>query len=774
MKKLLLGLLLMTGFIAKAQVYNNEWIDYSKTYYKFKVGKTGLYRISQSVLSAAGLGSTSADNFQLWRNGKQIPIYTSVATGSLSASDYIEFWGEMNDGRPDKELYRDPSWQLNDKWSLETDTAAYFLTVNPDPTSNLRLQNAANNVSSTSLTPDSYFMYTAGKYFRDRLNPGYAVNVGQYLYSSSYDKGEGWSSSDIVTGFTDCTPTYGNNVFVFSNLNVYKGGPAPSPKFKIAISGNQINQRRYFAKINSDSVLGNVVDFFNYIVDSTVFSLNSLTGSLDTVTVFNYTTAFSTGCPVSDRMTVHKYEITYPRTFNFNGQLNFEFTIAASAVGNYLQITNFASGSSTPVLYDLTNGKRYVADLSGAPTLMFVLDPSLTSRSLVLVNEDATNVNTINSLEVRNFVNYTDASNQGDYLIISDPLLFAAADGTNPVDEYRKYRSSAPGGSYTAKIYLADQINDQFGFGIKKNPAAVRNFLRYARNHFSPSPKHVFLVGHGMTYVDQRVYESYPDVDKLNLIPTYGNPASDVLLSADPGSSKPTMSIGRLSAIYPSEVTTYLKKVKDFEQVQATQSPLIKDKAWMKNVVHIVGASDDALDSLLTDDLNRYRKIISDTLFGGNVITFNKTSTDAVSQLSGSGISQLFDQGISLITYFGHSSATTMEFNLDNPQNYNNYQKYPLFFGMGCNAGAFFSYNPTRFITKETISEKYVLAPDRGTIGFVASTHFGIVPYLDIWAERAYKQISYKNYGSSIGEILKATAADVFAYTTQEDFYARC
>ena len=153
----------MTGFIVKAQVYNNEWIDYSKTYYKFKVGKTGLYRISQSVLSAAGLGNTSADYFQLWKNGKQIPIYTSVSSGTFSASDYIEFWGEMNDGKPDRELYRDPNWQLNDKWSLETDTAAYFLTVNTDPSSNLRLQNTANNVSGTSLTPDAYFMYTGGK-----------------------------------------------------------------------------------------------------------------------------------------------------------------------------------------------------------------------------------------------------------------------------------------------------------------------------------------------------------------------------------------------------------------------------------------------------------------------------------------------------------------------------------------------------------------------------------------------------------------------------------
>src|SRR5215217_4699461 len=102
MKKLLLGLLLITSFIAKAQVYNNEWIDYSKTYYKFKVGRTGLYRIPQSLLFSAGLSSTPAEHFQLWRNGKQVPIYTSVPSGALSSSDYIEFWGQMNDGKPDK------------------------------------------------------------------------------------------------------------------------------------------------------------------------------------------------------------------------------------------------------------------------------------------------------------------------------------------------------------------------------------------------------------------------------------------------------------------------------------------------------------------------------------------------------------------------------------------------------------------------------------------------------------------------------------------------
>src|SRR6201986_1553027 len=98
MKRILLLLFISVGFIAKAQVYNNEWIDYSKTYYKFKVGSNGIYRISQATLLATGLGSVPAQNFQLFRNGKEVPIYVTNGTGVMGSSDYIEFWGQMNDG----------------------------------------------------------------------------------------------------------------------------------------------------------------------------------------------------------------------------------------------------------------------------------------------------------------------------------------------------------------------------------------------------------------------------------------------------------------------------------------------------------------------------------------------------------------------------------------------------------------------------------------------------------------------------------------------------
>src|SRR6188768_428910 len=83
MKRILFFLFFFTTLAASAQVYNNEWIDYSKTYYKFKVGKTGLYRIPQALLSANGMGSVNADHFQLWRNGQQVPIYTTSTNAPI-------------------------------------------------------------------------------------------------------------------------------------------------------------------------------------------------------------------------------------------------------------------------------------------------------------------------------------------------------------------------------------------------------------------------------------------------------------------------------------------------------------------------------------------------------------------------------------------------------------------------------------------------------------------------------------------------------------------
>jgi hypothetical protein len=749
MKRILLCLFVCCALIGEAQVYNNEWIDYSKTYYKFKVGKTGLYRIAPAALATAGLGSASAQDFQLWRNGVQIPIYTSVATGVLSPTDYIEFWGEMNDGKPDKDLYRNADYQLNDKWSLESDTAVYFLTINTSG-NNLRLTAAANNVAGNILPPEPYFMYTAGAYFREKINGGYAVHVDvQYLYSSSYDKGEGWSSNDFT----------GTHNSTLNNLETFDTGPTAS--FNIAVSGNAVSTRAYIVKINNDSITGGLVDFFNYARSSGTFPASLLSSNAANVQVIN----------TGDRMVIHKYEITYPRKFSFGNSSNFEFKLPASA-GNYLEISNFNFGTSAPVLYDLTNGQRYVADISAAPLIKIVLPSSASERNLVLVNEESANINSVTSFTQRNFTNYSIASNQGNYLIISNTALFAGPSGTNPVEDYRSYRSSAQGGGFNAKTYLSDELIDQFGFGIKQNPLGIRNFILYARRTFGITPAFVFIIGKGMDYTNQRYYESDPNSDKLNMVPTMGVPASDNLLTAEPGSSISQIPIGRLSVIYPKEITDYLNKIKENEQAQAALSPNFEDRGWMKNVIHLNGGGDPVLNAIVSSSFEDYKKIISDTLYGANVLTFTKESVSAVEQLN-SNFKTSFEHGASLITYFGHSSSGTLSYNLDEPENYNNKGKYPSFLALGCSAGNFFGFTTARFTKHESISEKYVLAPERGMINFVASTHFGIVHYLKIWNDRMYKNIAATAYGKSIGEAIRLTAIDVLNFTSEEDFYSR-
>ena len=760
MKNFLLPLLLFTGLFAHSQVYNNEWINYNQTYYKFKVGVTGLYRINQPTLASLGLGTTPAEQFQLWRNGAQLSIYTSVQTGTMSSGDYIEFWGESNDGKPDNSLYRNADNQLNDKWSLETDTAAFFLTVNPSSGGNLRLTPAINNVAGNLLPAEPFFYYTVGKYFKDNLNPGYAAVVGEYIYSSAYDQGEGWTSVNIGTGGTINQQ--------FTSLYPYTGPGAPAPQVKINASGNALNQRQFIVKLNGSEILNQTMDFFDYIKVTTPVTIAQISSGTATLEITN-------NClPPNDRMLVAKCELDYPRQFNFGGIDNFIFELPAGAAGNYLEITGFNYGTVNPVLYDITNGKRYVCDITNPALVRVVLEPTLVSRKLLLVSQASSFPIAINSLQQRNFINYGLSASQGNYLIITHPALTSGPGGTNPVDDYKSYRSSAAGGSYNVKVYMIDQLVDQFGLGIKQNPLSVQNFIRWARNTYSAPVKNVFLIGKGVNYVHNRVFENNPDMDKLSFIPSFGNPPSDNLLAAEPGFDEiPRVSIGCISVINGEEIAIYLAKVKQYELAQVFSSPVIQDKAWMKNVVHTVGASNGALQGILDNYMVKYKGIVSDTLFGGNVSTFSKSSTDPVQQSNSSRLQNLFRDGMSLITYFGHSSATTLEYNLDSPDDYDNPGKYPLFILLGCNAGNFFNFNGARLQTKETISEKYVLAKERGCIASFASSSLGIVQYLDIYNTGTYNGISKAKYGKTFGEIMVESIRQTYNITTQNDYYAR-
>ena len=750
---LLISMLMTLGSVGRAQ-FDNEWIDHARTYYRFKVGEAGLHRIPHATLVAAGLGAVPAEHFQLWRMGRQVPLLVSRQTGVMGTADFIEFYGEPNDGSLDQRLYAGQP-QPSDKISLYTDTAAYFLTIDPSGQS-LRFTPGTNDLTGNTLPPEPYFIHTREHVFRNRMHPGFGVNLGLNVYSSSFEAGEGWASPDILPG----TPL----VQDMGALQPASGGP--EPVYRLSVFGNAANTRTLRMIVNGSEV--GVHAFSGR--ESRVFSGNiprSLLGrATDVLTVANASTV------ASDHMMLHTLSITYPRRFHFGGQDRFPFALPASSIGHYLEIEAFQSADLAPILLDRTERRVYVGDIQVAGKIRFRLPPG-PARDLVLLSRAPGSLRTIDRLQVRNFIDYTKQDRQADFLIISHPRLISGSAGA-PLEEYRRYRSLPEGGGFQARVYDIEELTDQFAYGIRQHPMAIRQFLRFARSRFGIRPRAVFLVGKGLTYDQFRMNESRSVTASIALIPTYGSPGSDNWLVSDGTDPVAAIPVGRLSVVHASEIGDYLEKVKEHEAAARTGSQTLQDRGWMKNVVHAVGGSDNYLQGLLFGYMNAARSILADTLFGANVKTFSNNPAFATQQLNDQQLKALFAEGISMLNYMGHSSASALEFNIGDPYMYDNAGKYPMFVVNGCNAGNFFLFDTTRFTSSnQTLSEKYIMAKRRGSIGFVASTHYGVVNYLNIFVNALYTSMAGPGYGRPMGEVQSAALQRMLQTVGANDYLAR-
>jgi hypothetical protein len=777
-KLFLLTLLSLATVLSYSQTYHNEWIDYSKTYYKFKVGSfgtdvvngsailtKGIVRIPYSALAAAGLSSTSSEQFQLWRDGEEVPVYVSKETGTLASTDYIEFWGSTNNGKLDKEMYREASFQLSDYWSLQTDTAAYFLTTNTAGP-NKRFVNASFNLAGNTLQPAPYFMHTVGRYFRAELLSGFSAVALQNIYSSSYDMGEGYTSRAVRPNACGSQPQLPQNFFTLYPYLGTADVPAPDMTMRLNSVGNAPNSRTVKVLLNNDSITTYQMDYFYDAKVEESIPVSKISSGTAGFLMINQSTA---SC---DQFRISKIELIYPRLFNFDNATTFAFTVNQSASQQYVEIKNFNYGGVAPVIYDLTNNRRYIGDISTVGTVRILLDASETPYNLVIASQAGTNYKTIPAFQTRKFTDYSSADNQGDYLIISNPFIYGTGN-KNYVQQYSDYRSSAIGGGYSSKIIDINELVDQFAWGIKKHPLSVKNFLAYARNKFSTAPKYVFLLGKGVAYNSYRSNEGNALADQLNLVPTWGYPASDNILSSADLSALPATPIGRLSAVSPQEVGEYLQKVKQYDSAQLSDDHSIEGRSWRKNVLQIAGANDLGLGNQLDSYMSNYKNIISDSAFGANVTTFSKTAdpgayTDAILSFK-----KIYEKGSSLITYFGHSSSTSLDFNLDNPEHYNNQFKYPVFIANGCNAGNNFDFETNRFNNTSTVSERFVLASQRGAIGYLATTSFGVVNYLNMYTTQFYKAFAKTKYSKSIGEAIQEGLRATLQSTGSPDFFSR-
>jgi len=723
---LFLPLLLFQMAILHAQMWNgqdtlygNEWIQERQQYFKISVAEDGMYRLDGATLAANGVPvGVLGNQFQLFHLGEEVPIFTSTAA-AFSESDFIEFYGKKNRAELDKFLYRNANENLllNPEYSLFNDTAAYFLTWTEAGTPTERYETLQNDLSNPPAKAEQFTFEQKNVYSE------FYIKEGGTDGSSQFESVEGFA--DFLRDSRTLSFTLENAVENIDSAEVY---------LRLA-TDNGSHQLRVTA--NNQSVIEE--NFFGYQLREYRFAI-PVSGNTPTVELKIEGLNSNT-----DRHVVANVFLEYPHQFSFTNASNVAFALPAKNSPTYLEIEDFdRSGNTPPVLYDLTNQQRLEAVVAGN-TLRFLLPPSSNSRNLVLVNPTS-GVQKIEQLEAVQFTNF--ANESAEFLILSHSNLRTG--NTDQVQEYANYRRSSEGGNFTTQIVNVDDLYEQFGYGVNRHPQAIRNFAHFIQKHWQGGPEYVFIIGKGREYRFIRQPEDLERERQQNyfFIPTYGWPGADNLLFANNYDITPLFPIGRIAATTPAEVRLYLEKVKTFERLESELDQTIEDKGWMKRIIHLGGGNTAFEQSTIRSHLTSMGDIMEENTFAGSVSAFYKSSSDPV-QVSQSGqINELFNSGISLLTFFGHSNSNTFDFNIDDPGNLKNQNRYPVIVSLGCFAGRMHG-------DFRSLGENYIFSDNRGAIGFLASTSLGYISDLRNFGENYYRRLGNSMYGEPMGKIVQ-------------------
>jgi hypothetical protein len=730
---LAISFLVLVSVDTQAQQYGHEWIRFSQEYFKIPVSKNGVYRLTYENLIASGFPS-NADytRIQLFHKGTEQSIWIeklNPANPALAAGDFIEFYGVQNSGVSDIQLYQPSSTQPHQFYNLFSDTTSYFLTVNTQGDLGLRMSNFSESVPT--VPADQFHSDEKIQVFASEYATGQRYNESSstYVQKSAFETGEGWTGQGIAEG--QSLP------YVIEGIT-FPATTQGNPTAEIQLVGRTKGAHPYEISVGPSSPTRVVASgsFSDYNVETINVSLNwSDIGGDGKISI--RVSALASGI-TAFRLSASYIKINFPQQFNMSGVSEKVFTLTARAASKaFIQIQNPPSGNVR--LFDITNPQHPSRIGSTLTTsLNAVINETTVSRKILVTN-------TFTTPTVKRVVFRSVDPILHNYLIISHKLLMRPAGGfANPVKEYASYRSSSEGGAYDTLVIDINQLYNQFNYG-EVSPLAIRRFLNYMVD--KGSPKYLFIIGKGLEVKFD--YHRNPDNTSLNgfhsLVPPAGDPASDILYSVGLGNSdfEPAIPTGRISASTPKQVVDYLLKVKEIEATSY-------DALWRKNVLHLSGGLNTIEQGQFKFFLEYLGQKAEDFYLGGNVTAIAKNSTD----IEFINISDKINEGVNLVTMFGHSGSSTGEFNVgyaSAPElGYTNKGKYPMFLANGCNAGDFFS-QAIRW------PEDWVFTADKGAIAFMANTGFGFTEVLNYYSNTLYT-VAYRDlpfFEKGIGDIQK-------------------
>ncbi|HEY9048992.1 MAG TPA: C25 family cysteine peptidase [Ohtaekwangia sp.] len=731
MNRFLTAWLIFTAVLQGRAQVGNEWIEYNQPYFKIPTAQNGIYRLDYNTLQTAGfpVGSVDPKKIRVFHRGTEQAIYIEgEGDGQFDTSDFIEFYGTRNDGTLDADLYRPSSLQPHKYYNLYTDTTSYFLTISSLSGKRMVSFSEANG----GMSADAYHFDEKLLVFTSQYSSGtdYTIEV----QNSYFDQGEGWTGNQIVqTQFIDYTFTDVTNTVT----------TAPVPQLEMVMVGRGPMDHVAEIYVGAGQRLLTTVNFSSYDFYTLSQSLLWTDIAADGTLTVRVKVIGSGG---SDRLSVSAMKLRYAQQVNAASRTEKVFNLQPNASDkSYIEIQNPSAGLR---LFDITDKANIVKiGTTASSTLNAVVPSTSTSRTIYAT---ATTLSPAKIVPVT-FRSINPASH--NYIIISHPMLRAPASGySDPVKAYAAYRASDAGGNFDTLVVNIGLLYDEFNYG-ESSPRAIFNFMKFmVATHL---PRYLFLIGKGLDlnyqyYRNPNSFTTYKD-----LVPSGGYPGSDALYTAGLAGTTddPAVPTGRITAMKPDDVAAYLNKV-----IETEARP--HDDLRRKNILHLSGGIEEGEPELFRSYLEEYATIAKGYYLGGKVSAIAKHSTD----IELINISEEVNKGLGLVTFFGHASPSTLDFDVgfvtDPVMGYNNAGKYPMLLMNGCNTGSF-------FLPFTLFGEDWVMAPNKGATGFIAHSAYGLVSSLRLYSDFFYKvglgDSTYIHKG--IGDIHRETARRHIALT---------
>lgn len=714
MSRILLAIFLTCSFIAYGQSYGNEWIDFNKSYYKMKVIGEDVYKVTYQDLQNVGVpvGSIDPTDLQVYYRGVEVGIYVSgEGDNQFDPVDYFLFYGHSSNGELETPLYVNAIDQAHTYYSLYSDTSYYYLTWESGiKGKRILTESGTGNTSAISSVREEKSNIFTNVYSKGE-------EPVEYVFRSEFDQGEGWVGTPF--GFTPEQPTKNSQLYTFKEIKDIVPGANNIEVEVILVGMNSFDHDVEVVFGDGVKQIETFPIFTGHETKKATFQVNAQAIENESLNVLIQ--SHGNGGTHSDKIAIAYLKLSYDKLPVIeNGTTE---SVWVSTAGERLELLGANKNYNVWNIEDPSTIVSYNSTFVGGD-LVIELPLLTTTNKLILKDTLSYGV----PLEIKSIDGFEDDLKNEGYLILTHEAFMDGAIA------YADYRKSIQGGSHQVQVVEIERILDQYGYG-EKNPLAVKNWLRYKIDNAN-SPEFLFIIGDGAAHNLQNGGKPYArklawgNSSYLNqdYIFSFGDPGWDMGFSSGLNGTiglEPGIPTGRLACRLNADVHSYLNKVIEHESNTV-------EGLWHKRIVHLSGGSNSTEQASFLSKMNQYKDIAENNLLGGRVTTFTKNTNEVVSFFN---ISKQVNEGVGLITYFGHSSPTFIEVDIgtasEDINGYRNKGMYPMLFLNGCNGGNIFD--------SRSRSQDWLNTADRGAIASLAHSSFGYSSELGNYCQQYYQ-----------------------------------